>query len=117
MLNFRFLANKKLKGIDVKKTFKGSKKISLDGGALFIKPNNLDYPRLGFIITKKNIRNATNRNKIKRVVRESFRLNQHILNGNDIIFVAYKGLAGITKDELKKCLVDFWKKQTKYRKN
>ncbi len=42
--------------------------------------NNLNFCRLGLVITKKKIPLAVNRNKIKRLIRESFRLNVNNIN-------------------------------------
>jgi ribonuclease P protein component len=41
--------------------------------------------RLGLAISKKNCRAATNRNRIKRIVRESFRHHQAALAGLDLV--------------------------------
>lgn len=40
------------------------------------KPNNLGYSRLGLIVAKKIARRAVVRNKVKRIIREAFRINQ-----------------------------------------
>ena len=39
-------------------------------------PNSLEHPRLGLAVPKKALKRAVWRNRVKRVVRESFRLNQ-----------------------------------------
>lgn len=44
---------------------------------IYAKPNNLNYPRLGLIVAKKMARRAVERNKVKRLLREYFRTNQH----------------------------------------
>lgn len=49
-------------------------------------------PRLGLVIAKKNIRLAVQRNRVKRLIRESFRQHQHLLTGLDIVILARKGL-------------------------
>lgn len=54
--------------------------------------NGLDNPRLGLVVAKKKVKLSVNRNKVKRQVRESFRLNQHELPSVDIIFLARGGL-------------------------
>ncbi|UJP06542.1 MAG: ribonuclease P protein component [Nitrosomonas sp.] len=41
---------------------------------VFIKPNELGHARLGLIISKRIERRAVKRNRIKRIVRENFRL-------------------------------------------
>jgi ribonuclease P protein component len=43
--------------------------------------------RLGLAISKKNCRAATGRNRLKRIVREAFRLNQAELEGLDVIVI------------------------------
>jgi ribonuclease P protein component len=49
--------------------------------------NNMDIARLGLAISKKNCRQATGRNRIKRVVRESFRQHQAELAGLDVVVI------------------------------
>lgn len=50
--------------------------------------NELGYSRLGVIVSKKVAGNNVNRNRIKRVIKEWFRLNQDRLGGHDVIVVA-----------------------------
>jgi ribonuclease P protein component len=57
----------------------------LPGVDLLAAPNNLNFPRLGLIVPKKIIATAVGRNRIKRLIRESFRLNQHHLFGIDVV--------------------------------
>jgi ribonuclease P protein component len=55
-------------------------------------PNELGRARLGLVIGKKNIRLAVNRNRVKRLARETFRHQQGNLPAIDIIFLARRGL-------------------------
>lgn len=48
-------------------------------------PTNRQAPRLGLVIGRKLARRAILRNRIKRVIRESFRLSQGRLGGLDIV--------------------------------
>jgi ribonuclease P protein component len=48
-------------------------------------PNGLTYSRLGMIVPKKIIPTAVARNRVKRLIRESFRLNQSELAGLDVV--------------------------------
>ena len=48
-------------------------------------PNGLTYSRLGMIVPKKIIATAVARNRVKRLIRESFRLNQSELAGLDVV--------------------------------
>ncbi|WP_242447268.1 ribonuclease P protein component [Nitrosomonas supralitoralis] len=47
--------------------------ISGDLIQIYSKPNGLGYARLGLIVSKKFERRATRRNRIKRILRETFR--------------------------------------------
>lgn len=66
--------------------------------------NGLAHPRLGLVISKKNVRLAVNRNRVKRRVREYFRLHQHELPPIDCIFLARRGLDQVDPDTLTKQL-------------
>ena len=44
---------------------------------IYAKPNKINYPRLGLIVAKKVARRAVERNRVKRLLREFFRVNQH----------------------------------------
>ena len=74
------------------------------------RPNGLDYPRLGLAITRKRVRHAVARQRIKRQVRESFRLGQRLLNGLDLVVLAREGTAKHAKDELRASLTKHWQR-------
>lgn len=50
-----------------------------------VAPNGLDYARLGLIVPKRVIADAVGRNRIKRLLREGFRLRQQEFPGLDIV--------------------------------
>lgn len=50
-------------------------------------PNGADYARLGLAISRKAARRAVDRNRLKRLVRESFRQQAH-LGGQDVVVMA-----------------------------
>jgi ribonuclease P protein component len=50
--------------------------------------NNLTYPRLGVIVSKKVSKKAVVRNRIKRQIREIFRLNQNKISPIDLVVIA-----------------------------
>lgn len=72
------------------------------------RPNDLGHPRLGFVISKKNIRKAVKRNRVRRIIRESFRLNQHNLPSVDMIIMARQGLGELENDEVHKLMKKCW---------
>jgi ribonuclease P protein component len=70
-------------------------------------------PRLGLAISRKQIRKATDRNRIKRVIRESFRLGQHGLEGLDFIVMARTPAIQASHAALRYSLQKHWQNQVK----
>ena len=54
------------------------------------KPNIINRPRLGLVVGKKTAKLAVDRNYMKRVLRELFRLNQHHLPSLDLVVQVQK---------------------------
>jgi ribonuclease P protein component len=79
-------------------------------------PNNLDHHRLGLVISKKNVRLAANRNRIKRLIRESFRHQPEPESGLDIVVLARKGLDQLDNQDLSSILHAQWLKLAGYSK-
>lgn len=71
-------------------------------------PNDLERPRLGLVIGKKNVRLAVQRNRVKRHIRESFRLKQHKLPGIDAIVLARSQLDQLSDEKLDDLLDKQW---------
>ena len=74
-------------------------KISATYLSLFFQKNAFNHPRIGVIIAKKNIKNACERNRLKRIAKESFRLNQKHLDAFDIILMVYKNADQLSNAE------------------
>lgn len=77
--------------------------------ALF-KPNEKSYGRLGLVIGKRVANSAVTRNQIKRVIRESFRLNQDFFKGLDIIVIGRQQCDKLDKTQLREGIDRLWKK-------
>lgn len=60
------------------------------------------------MVAKKAIATAAKRNQCKRVIRESFRLNQHALIGLDIVVVVYHHAGKLDKKQLRDELDQEW---------
>ncbi|WP_345336399.1 ribonuclease P protein component [Ferrimonas pelagia] len=73
-------------------------------------PNGHDHPRLGLTVAKKHVKKACRRNRIKRVVRDSFRLQQHQLPAVDIVVIAKKGVDELDNAALHKLTEKLWRK-------
>jgi ribonuclease P protein component len=54
--------------------------------------NGRGFPRLGLVVAKKHLRLAVDRNRIKRLFRESFRKRQADLADLDLILLSRNGL-------------------------
>ena len=56
-------------------------------GLLFarLRPNGRGRARLGLAVSRKATRKAVVRNRVRRQIRESFRVNQHRLAGLDVV--------------------------------
>jgi ribonuclease P protein component len=82
---------------------------SSDGSlTVLARPNDLGYPRLGLAISRRYAKGAVARNRIKRVARESFRLNQDRLGGLDIVVLAREGVDRKTLASLRAALESHW---------
>jgi ribonuclease P protein component len=85
---------------------------------IYIVENKLDYPRIGFVLSKKQVKLATHRNTIRRVVKESFRMHQHSLPSLDFVIVGLTKADKVTKKELANCMAKQWNYfQSKYSSN
>lgn len=81
--------------------FREGKKLWINSILLIIyKPNSLNYRRLGIVVSKK-IKKATQRNKVKRWIRELFRRNKDWFPENcDIIIIPHPNLLNLEYKKL-----------------
>ncbi len=77
---------------------------------LLARYNNSDNPRLGITLAKKRVKHAHDRNRLKRVIRESFRLQRQSFPNIDIVVVGKTGLDKLSNQELFSLLSKLWKK-------
>ncbi len=75
------------------------------------------YPRLGFAIARKQIHKAVHRNRIKRIIRESFRKNQHRLPARDVVVMVRRPILLIAGLELNISLEKYWNRVIKQCEN
>jgi ribonuclease P protein component len=88
--------------------FKKPVKLEISEIIMLSRFNLLKYSRLGLSITKKNIRYAHERNRLKRLIRESFRLSQHKIIKMDFIIIAKKNAMQLNSAVLRKKLEKLW---------
>mgnify|MGYP001570984818 FL=1 len=68
-----------LKATEFNRVFDKAVRTSDQYFTVLARPNDLEFPRLGLAISKKKARLAVTRNRLKRIIRESFRQRQHQL--------------------------------------
>lgn len=76
---------------DFKKVFAKPKKVNSNIFTLLCRENQLGYPRIGSLIARKKVKSAVERNKLKRGIKESFRLRKQLLENCDYVFIKNKG--------------------------
>jgi len=102
-VSFTFRKEERLrKSRDFKKVFDHGKSLGGSTVAFYFLPNDLGFPRAGFIASKKVSKRAVDRNRAKRLMREVFRLNKHRLKPYDLVFIARKGILGKKYQDVEK---------------
>ena len=71
-------------------------------------PREAENPRLGLAISKRRARRAVDRKRIKRIIRESFRVNAAQLPAVDIIVLARRTTATSDNRQLYASLTSHW---------
>jgi ribonuclease P protein component len=66
--------------------------------------------RLGLAVAVRTAGSSVERNRIRRVIRESFRVHQHELPPVDLVVSARNRARGASGTELRDALADLWKK-------
>ncbi len=81
---------------------------------LLAKPNQEPGHRLGLVIAKKNVRLAVQRNRIKRVAREVFRVMPATEPCMDVVLLARRGLDQLDNAELSTILQQQWQRLVRH---
>ncbi len=72
--------------------------------------NRSKSARLGLAISKKNCRLAVQRNRLKRIVRESFRSHKDTLGGVDFVVMCQTAASQARNKELFDSLAEHWQR-------
>ena len=89
---------------------RSGKRVQNDYFIAIFSPSECDRTRLGITVTKK-IGTAVKRNRIKRLVRECFRLNRNDISGFwDINIIAKKKAADLSQEQIFEALCSVFKK-------
>ena len=91
MASFRFPRQAKMvKTDDFSSVFNLRKRIASQHLVMRYRLNEVNLPRLGLIVSKKTAKFAVQRNYMRRVLRELFRLNQHNFPMIDLVIQVQK---------------------------
>lgn len=102
-----------LKAADFNRVFNKSKRSADQYFTVLARPNDKGLPRLGLAISKKRVTLAVTRNRIKRLIRESFRHKQHRLCRADYIVIAGHQCSNTNNGRLFRSLEQHWQKLNK----
>lgn len=95
-------------GGDYRRVFRESVRSSDAGLSVLAVRNELGYPRLGLAVSRRYAKTAILRNRIKRIARESFRLNQDRLGSLDVVVLAKAGVERLSAKDLRTVLERHW---------
>ena len=99
-----------LKPAEYKRVFQNSRRSSDRCFTVLFLVNGRANARLGTAVAKKIIKRAVDRNRIKRLIRESFRFRQHDLAGLDLVVMCARGIDLSNKQQLRDSLDRHWTK-------
>ncbi len=75
-------------------------KVSTSSSLILAKLTTNSYPRLGLVVSKKNVGCAVARNRVKRLCRETFRLRSSNLPKMDIVVLAKNGISQLENRQI-----------------
>jgi ribonuclease P protein component len=101
-VNFSLTKNHRLlNSPDFSRVFEKTEfKVSTTSSLVLAKLTTNAYPRLGLVISKKNVGCAVERNRIKRLCREAFRLRSALLPKMDVVILAKKGISRLENRQI-----------------
>ena len=91
---------KLLKTDEFSSVFSFRKRIVAPTLVLHYQPNQLGFPRMGLVVSKKVARLSVNRNYMRRVLRELFRTNKSNFNSIDFIIRPQKSFCAKNYNEI-----------------
>lgn len=94
---------------DFDRVFSCRKRYFFDLFVAYYCHNDVQHPRLGVVVSKRNAKKAVDRNRVKRVIRESFRLSNSGLPNNDYV-VCLRNMSSVNKIALRESVDLLWQR-------
>lgn len=91
------------------RVFDQATKSSSEFFTILSRENTEHQPRLGIVVAKRRAKRSVDRNIIKRIIRESFRLNKASLPNNDFIVILKRPIKIIKRANLRQQMETLWK--------
>lgn len=104
-----------LSKLDFQRVFAENRRSGNENLLVLARANDLGFPRLGLAIAKKHLRRAVDRNRIKRLVRESFRHNKVLLGGLDVVVISRTACLTTNNRLLHASLQKLWHKLIRWK--
>ncbi|OQX04406.1 MAG: ribonuclease P protein component [Thiothrix lacustris] len=96
------------RGVEFQRVFQYGKRLHANGLNARAVANNVGFPRLGMAIAKKALRRAHERNRIRRLVRESFRQHQASLPAVDMVIMCRADVLTMSNTDIFQQLEGLW---------
>jgi ribonuclease P protein component len=93
---------------EFKQVFANSKRVGDEYFSVLGHNNQLAFARLGLGVAKKHIKQAVGRNRVKRLLRESFRQHQDELSGLDIVVLLRRDVTVLDNADIYKRFNKLW---------
>jgi ribonuclease P protein component len=90
--------------------FQSAKRVGGHFFTVLYRKNMSEFPRMGLIVSKKTAKRAHDRNRFKRVMRQSFRVAQHSLPAVDIVILSRGKIEAVENPILFNNMEDVWRK-------
>ncbi len=93
---------------DYSRVFRSGKRIGGGGLTILTVENSVGYPRLGLAVAKKHLKLACHRNRLKRIIRDSFRHNQLEFSNIDIVVLSRAEVKQRDSEQIRTALERHW---------
>ena len=95
---------------DFRKVFRRNRTVSNNLFRVLVHCDKYDsHARLGVVVSRQAAKKAVRRNRIKRQVRETFRVNQAMFQNMNVIVIAGKDCDGVSNQQLRTSLLNLFR--------